>query len=46
MESLKDSFMAPFSSEAAARTTPFRTAALYTGIGFLASMLLRSSSNV
>lgn len=41
METLKNAFMAPFSSESAALTTPAKTAVVYGSIGLLVGVLLK-----
>lgn len=40
METLKNAFMAPFSTDAAALTTPAKTAAVYAVAGVMVGLLL------
>lgn len=41
MESLKNAFKAPFSDEAAAATTPAKTAVAYCVAGFLVGLFMK-----
>lgn len=44
METIKNAFLAPFSSEAAAKTTPFKTALAYAATGLVVGMVLKDKS--
>lgn len=44
METLKNAFLAPFSSEAALKTTPLKTALVYCATGLLVGVLIKDSN--
>lgn len=41
METLKNALLAPFSDEAAGKTTPAKSAVVYACVGLLAGVLLK-----
>lgn len=43
METIKNAFLAPFSSEAATKTTPLKTGIAYLATGMLVGFLLKDN---
>lgn len=44
METIKNAFLAPFSSEAATKTTPLKTAMAYAAAGLIVGLVLKDKS--